>query len=158
MYPLYKTSNRYDIQQSPPEEPSSFAKMCERISKPLSAVVAVSLFFLAIVLAMIATGPSSPPPPRSPPPPASPPAPIQPIYIQPSVECSTYLTEIECRTWANNEGRTNFIHTNVDFMPKGCSFAMGSTTAYYNSHPNPTSTCDVSVHVCVCGQPVMTPK
>jgi len=98
------------------------------------------------------------PPPLPPHPPASPPAPIQPLYRQVSRQCDTDLTEIECRTWANNEGRTSFVSVNIDWIPKGCTFSQSNTYAYYNAHPNPITDCALSVHVCMCGVPVVTPK
>lgn len=155
----YLQTIRIESMYAPKEEESSFGRFMEKAIKPIIAIATVLLFFILVVISILVSAPASPPPPAMPAPPNGPPPPIQPILFSANHDCSTYLTELECRTWANNEGRTAFASVESTAIPKGCTFAPSlPISAFFNSHPDPPSTCTSSVHECVCGRPVYTPK
>ena len=105
--------------------------------------------------------PSPPPPPPPSPPPAAPPAaPTPPTPVQPLregvIECDPHLTELECQTIADNNGRS-FIANSFTNMPPGCSFvpADQNQQTYFNANPAAATTCATSNSqmglVCLCG-------
>ena len=64
--------------------------------------------------------PPSPPPSPSPPPP-SPPPPIQPYAASTTQDCATLMTELECKTHADNNAGM-FSAGDITNIPPGCSF------------------------------------
>lgn len=100
--------------------------------------------------------PSSPPslPPSSPPPsppPTPPPAPpIQPVENRQSGACDTFLTELECRTVAENRG-LSFQLTSNEYAPKGCvQYSFSGQDPYVTFQTVGGGAC-FGVAECICG-------
>lgn len=90
----------------------------------------------------------------TPPSPPTPPPPVQPLQ-EGVIDCDVHLTELECKTIAENNGRA-FTASGISNMPPGCSYVPDSGGAtFYNTDFSITVTCATSNSqystLCLCG-------